>query len=198
MSLAFPLWHALQPLSPDIIVIVDAHNLMASQLWDLSCSRQCFWCAFEAGKLFETSTWREKKSCLERIVLWCSFISVFHVSTQDSFPLHFSMHTNYDIRQTQHNSQLDFFPLAINMGDFPRLPSAYIAFGLFIFAGLWNDPVIIDNSNTPPQWRSEAGGYRDRRTHLLLHLLWCSCSYARTLWHHCSLFTFFSPFYTIS
>ncbi len=61
------------------------------------------------------------------------------------------MHTNYDIRQTQHNSQLDFFPLAINMGDFPRLPSAYIAFGLFIFAGLWNDPVIIDNSNTPPQ-----------------------------------------------
>lgn len=30
-----PLWHALQPLLPNIIVTIDAHSLMTSQLWGL-------------------------------------------------------------------------------------------------------------------------------------------------------------------
>lgn len=58
---AFPLWHALRPLLPAIIIITDAHNLMASQLWDLSFSHWSFWCAFEAGKLFKTDHMSEEK-----------------------------------------------------------------------------------------------------------------------------------------
>lgn len=80
LSPVFPLWHALQPLLPNIIIIIDAHNLMASQLWDLSCSHWRFWCAFEAGKLFETGCTtieKKKRACQWITILWCS--CVFHM-----------------------------------------------------------------------------------------------------------------------
>lgn len=81
------------------------------------------------------------------------------------------------------------------MGDFLRLPIAYTAFGLFILAGLHNDPVVIDDSsNTGAALTAD----RPNRAHLLLRLLWRSWSSAKSAWRRRSKFTFFPPFYTIS
>lgn len=110
MSPVFPLWHALQPLLPNIIIIIDAHNLMASQLWDLSCSHWGFWCAFEAGKLFETGcTTVEKKKELASESLYCG-VAVYSTCVNTG-SISFTVPMCIPIRTSdkQYNHQLDFF-----------------------------------------------------------------------------------------
>lgn len=60
----------------------------------------------------------EKKMPRNNNLLQCSFKCVLCVNTGAISLYAARMHTNQDITQTQHNSQLDFFPLAITMGDF--------------------------------------------------------------------------------